>query len=250
MPIVNILGTIDDKIENNNIIISTLEAYSKHLYKHWFTDYQYTDVKPELIESELGYIPKGWTIKKIDDVVSFSNTGADAIQKAPIVDYDTGVHCARVGDFSNNRSISSWGYTKITESIFKQYKLNSGDILITRTATLGLNKYIDKDCNAVYNNGLIRIKSNKQFINPLFLYATLNTDQYYGYIAGIEGGSSTRPNMKINYLLNYKFVYPPIDMQDKFLNIYKLIRSEIINKIDQIEKLNELKQLYLKKFFN
>lgn len=182
-------------------------------------------------------------------VVSHSNTGADAIQKAPIVEYNTGIKCARVGDFSNNRPISDWEFCNISQDNYNQYKLKKDDILITRTATLGLNKYIDNDCNAVYNNGLIRLKIDKTKTLARFIYKLINTPDYYHYIAGIEGGSSTRPNMKINFLLDYKFNLPSLDEQKKFDNIYSVIRTIEINNNNKLEKLNELKQLYLKKFF-
>ena len=40
---------------------------------------------------------------KLKELISYSNTGADAIQKAPIVEYSTPYKCVRVGDFTNNR---------------------------------------------------------------------------------------------------------------------------------------------------
>jgi type I restriction enzyme S subunit len=228
--LVNILGSIDDKIENLTIINEKLVNYSNQLFSQSFSN-------------------KNDNIVKLGIVVSHSNTGADAIQKAPIVDYDTGIKCARVGDFSNNRPISNWGYCKINEHDYKQYKLKQDDILITRTATLGLNKFIDEDSDAVYNNGLIRIKIDKTKALPRFIYKLINTKDYYDYIAGIEGGSSTRPNMKINFLLDYKFNLPTLEQQREYDEKYKILRKIEIDNHKKIEKLNQLKQLYLKKFF-
>ncbi len=189
-------------------------------------------------------------LSQLKDVIIKSNTGADAIQKAPIVEYNTGIKCVRVGDFSNNRDVNKWGYCKITEKNYKQYKLCKDDILVTRTASLGLNKLIDKDCNAVYNNGIIRLKTNKNLIYPYFLFSLLNTENFFEYIRGIEGGSSTRPNMKIDFLLSYKFYLPSLKKQSDYNNLYANYRKVIINLKEQTEKIKELKNLYLKKFFN
>ena len=41
---------------------------------------------------------------KLKDLIESSNTGLDAIKRAPIVDYNTGIKCLRIGDISNNRS--------------------------------------------------------------------------------------------------------------------------------------------------
>jgi type I restriction enzyme S subunit len=67
--IVNILGALDDKIEVNRRINRTLEAMAQALYKHWFVDFgPFQDA--EFVESELGLIPKGWEVGKIDTVAS------------------------------------------------------------------------------------------------------------------------------------------------------------------------------------
>ena len=71
--------------------------------------------------------------------VSDANTGADAIKKAPIVDYDTGIKCVRVGDMTNSRRIDEWGFANVNEENFDKYQLKKEDIIVTRTATLGLN---------------------------------------------------------------------------------------------------------------
>ena len=47
-----------------------------------------------------------WKQGKLGDVITSANTGGDAIQKVPIVDYDTGIKCARVGDITNARAVS------------------------------------------------------------------------------------------------------------------------------------------------
>ena len=44
-----------------------------------------------------------------------------------------------------------------------KYRLEKDDILIARTgSTIGINQFIDRDIEAVYNNGLIRLKVNKE----------------------------------------------------------------------------------------
>ncbi len=228
---VDILGTLDSKIENLKKENSNIEYLVNLLYED------------SLICS------KEKQIIKLGDIVVFSNTGADAIQKAPIVDYNTGIRCARVGDFSNDRPIYEWGFCEISTTLYKQYQLKENDILITRTATLGLAKFIDKDESAVYNNGLIRLKINETAAIPRYIYRILKSKDFIDYIAGIEGASSTRPNMKINYLLNYQFELISKKEQLEFDNKYSLLRNKQVNNEQIIKTLTELKELYLKKFF-
>ena len=231
MPMVDILGSIDEKIENLIKENNNIENLANLLY-----------------ENSQAY-SKEKQIIKLGDIVVFSNTGADAIQKAPIVEYDTGIRCARVGDFSNDRPIYEWGFCEISAPLFEQYQLKENDILITRTATLGLAKFIDEDASAVYNNGLIRLKINETTAIPRYIYQVLKSKDFIDYIAGIEGASSTRPNMKINYLLNYKFELISKKEQQEFDNKYSLLRKKQVNNEQTIKALTKLRDLYLKKFF-
>ena len=93
-----------------------------------------------------------WAQGKLGDIITSANTGGDAIQKVPIVDYNTGIKCARVGDITNAREYASWAYCNATKAVFDNYKLYEGDILVTRTATLGITQYIPANISAVYNN--------------------------------------------------------------------------------------------------
>lgn len=71
--IASILSSLDDKIELNRKMNKTLEEMGKALFKRWFVDFEFPDEngKPyksaggEMVESELGMIPKGWSLIKL-----------------------------------------------------------------------------------------------------------------------------------------------------------------------------------------
>jgi len=75
--IANILSSLDDKIELNNKINKNLEELTQTLYKRWFVDFEFPneDGEPykssggEMVESELGMIPKGWKTSKLKDIM-------------------------------------------------------------------------------------------------------------------------------------------------------------------------------------
>lgn len=178
-----------------------------------------------------------------------ANTGADAIQKAPIVNFPTNCKCVRVGDFTNKRNYNDWGFCKIKDIDFKRFKLKKDDILITRTASIGLTKFIFEDLNAVYNNGIIRIEANKNKIKPIILYLVCISNKFVNYIKENESGSSTRPNMKIDYVMKYRFNLPTLEIQDKIESILLEIEKQKSYILKKINKLNELKNLLLQKYF-
>jgi type I restriction enzyme S subunit len=84
--IAHILGTLDDKIELNRRMNETLEAMARALFKSWFVDFDPVRAKAEgrdpglpprvaelfpgsFEDSELGEIPKGWTVGLLGDAV-------------------------------------------------------------------------------------------------------------------------------------------------------------------------------------
>lgn len=90
----------------------------------------------------------------LENAVEKANTGADAIKRAPIVDYETEYRCLRIGDVSNVRDFEKWGYTSADENVIEKFSLKQNDIVIARTGnTIGSAMFIEKDLKAVYNNG-------------------------------------------------------------------------------------------------
>lgn len=75
--VTRLLVSLDNKIQKNNQIIANLEELSQALFKHWFVDFEFPDENGnpykssggEMVESELGEIPKGWEVKELKDIV-------------------------------------------------------------------------------------------------------------------------------------------------------------------------------------
>ena len=77
--IANILSSLDDKIELNNEMNKTLEEMAQSIFKRWFVDFEFPseDGKPykssggEMVDSELGMIPKGWEVTELREIFVF-----------------------------------------------------------------------------------------------------------------------------------------------------------------------------------
>ena len=80
--IARILSTLDEKIEVNNQINKTLENMAQAIFKQWFVDFEFPneDGEPykssggEMVESELGMIPKGWVVKELGDIIELHDS--------------------------------------------------------------------------------------------------------------------------------------------------------------------------------
>lgn len=138
--IAHILGTLDDKVELNRRMNETLEAMARALFKSWFVDFEPVRAKskgqesgfprevdehfPDAFEeSELGEIPKGWSVASIREI-------ATVVYGAPFSSslFNTeqvGDPLIRIRDLSNE-SPGVW-----TQEIHpKGYKVKPGDIVV------------------------------------------------------------------------------------------------------------------------
>ena len=185
----------------------------------------------------------------LEDAVKKIGTGADAIQRAPIVEYDTGIRCIRVGDMTNSRNRYEWGFTEMTEKDFDNYKLDIGDIVVTRTAVNGLSYMIEDDMKVVCNNGLIRMKVNEKY-NPMFIYLYLKTKDFNEYVHRIDGETSVRPNMKVNYFTSYKIMKISKEEQDEICNRLLPLRNKQKQIIEENNTLTQLRDTLLPKLMN
>jgi len=78
----NLLKYINEKIEVNKKVIVNLEGLSQTLFKRWFVDFEFPDEDGnsykssggEMIESELGEIPKNWSIKTVKEIAESFNS--------------------------------------------------------------------------------------------------------------------------------------------------------------------------------
>ena len=183
---------------------------------------------------------------KLLDVIKDSCTGGDAIQKVPIVNYDTGIRCARVGDITNQRQWSLWGFCNANKTILETYKLSKYDILVTRTATLGAVQLIVEDKKPlVFNNGLIRLVIDSTRANALYVYWVLKTKDFNDYIHQIDFATSVRPNMKMNYLLEYDMPIISMRQQSLFVKYIEPLTMQTYNNNSEINMLRELKAMLL-----
>ncbi|MDO0971500.1 restriction endonuclease subunit S [Staphylococcus haemolyticus] len=78
-----LLRSLDDKMNLNEQIIANLEKLSQTLFKHWFVDFEFPDKNGnpykssggEMVDSELGEIPKGWRVETLEKLGSIVGGG-------------------------------------------------------------------------------------------------------------------------------------------------------------------------------
>ena len=68
--IASILSAYDDLIENNTRRIAILEEMARRIYEEWFVRFRFPGHQGvRMVASELGLVPEGWPVVRIDDVL-------------------------------------------------------------------------------------------------------------------------------------------------------------------------------------
>lgn len=185
---------------------------------------------------------------RLKDKTLSANTGLDAIKRAPIVEYDTGLKCIRIQDISQGKNYDEWGFTETNEKDRKKFLLKKNDLLIARTgATVGVSQFITEDTEAVYNNGTIRLRLEKS-LNPRFVYYIFQTKSFLQYIDNISC-VATQPNLRIEGLLRFTIPDYSIEKQNAIVKTLSTFDDLIENNNKRIKLLEQMAENLYKEWF-
>ena len=230
--IANILSTLDEKIEINNQINKNLEEMAQAIFKHWFVDFEFPNEegKPykssggEMVESELGLIPKGWEVKIIGDELETVLGGTPSRKK---LDYWNNGNIAWI----NSGKVNEFRVLEASEFITEMgLKKSAAKMLPKRTtviaitgATLGQISLLEIDTSA--NQSVVGIKENNrlkaEYIHPWmkFIIQELINMQTGGAQQHINKDNINKMNILIPHdrILNcyYDMVSPIFDLITK-----------------------------------
>jgi type I restriction enzyme S subunit len=251
--IVKEYNIVVNRIQLNETLNQKLEETAQALYKHWFVDFEFPNAKGKPYKSsggkmvyneELdGEIPLGWSIEKLNNLVSsqYGFTASADFEKR-------GVKFLRITDISSD--YIHWNavpYCEIDTQNLKKYKLHKGDIIIARTgASVGSAKQINNTkTDAVFASYLVRLKPKYDDLF-MFLGVLLTSDIYKNYILNVAGGSA-QPQANAILMTNYTLVLP----KEILLKEFNKLIQPIINKKELLEneilELNKIRDLLLSK---
>jgi len=227
--IANILSAIDDKIENNLAINKTLEDMAMALYKHWFVDFgPFQD--GEFIDSELGLIPKGWEVKRLDEISSmsaggdkpknFSKERADGLE-IPI--YSNGISNEGLYGFTDNARI-------FEESVTVSARGTIGYVCLRMQPYLPIVR-------------LISLVPKKEYVSSKFLFLCLQNEN-------IQGNGTTQQQLTVPDFKETKIITPNIDIIKDFNGIMDIAYNNIVSNKEENQSLTKLRDTLLSKLIS
>lgn len=247
--IANILSSLDEKIELNNQMNKTLEEMAQALFKRWFVDFEFPneDGEPykssggEMIDSELGMIPKGWevtNIKSLAEVTDYVANGSFASLKENVTYCDEQGYAILIRLVDYNKDFQP-PFTFVDERGYKFLKkssLNGGEIIISNVgANAGtVFKAPKMDTPMTLGPNSIMLMKN-EYDN--YLYALLSSYMGQEKLKAITTGSA-QPKFNKTDFRNIKVIRPNANI----LKNYNVVIEPIEEKIEQNNK--EKQNLY------
>ena len=237
--IAGILGAIDDKIENNRRINANLESQAQALYKQWFVDFDFPNEegKPykssggKMVDSELGFIPEGWSVGKLEDVGTVVGGGTPSKAKQ---EYYTsnGIAWITPKDLSiTHAKFTAKGEVDITDIGYANSSakmMPRGSILFSSRAPIG---YISIAKNDICTNqGFKSVVPNNGCTAFVYYFLLSNTENIESKATGSTFKEASGALMK-----SLELVIPSDDILEKF----EKIMSPIFEAQEKFEAENE-----------
>lgn len=194
--IAEILGAFDDKIELNRKMNRTLVAMAQALFKSWFVDF---DGHDDLVDSELGPIPRGWQMRPLDEVAHFLN--GTACQKYPAHPGEDSLPVIKIRELNQGVTEST---DRASLEVPAKWRVEDGDILFSWSGSLQLKVWAGGP--GFLNQHLFKVTS-EEFPDWFYFSWTLHHLEEFRRIAADK--ATTMGHIKRRHLSEALCAVPP-----------------------------------------
>ena len=266
----DIFSSLDERIELNNQMNETLEEMAQALFKRWFVDFEfpndegqpYRSSGGEMIESELGMIPKGWNIGYFRDYM-VDILGGDWGKEEVTGNYNKAVYCLRGADIPEIRAGRKGKMPRryILEKNYLKKKLANGDLVVeisggSPTQSTGRITYISQALLEKYDLDVV----STNFCRAITLKDSYMTEFYYFYwdylykndvLFQYENGTTGIKNLDINSFLDkFSIIQPPKELLKMLHDKISIILSLVQANGEENERLAHVRDTLLPKLMS
>ena len=183
----------------------------------------------------IGEIPEGWEVRKLKHIcIKYAEYGLNISSDK----YQTeGIRFIRTTDIDDYGNLENGG-VYLNRSLCKGYTLNSGDLLISRSGTIGRTFLFNskKNDKATYAGYLVRFSINKNKAIPKYIFYFTKTNSFYGWLE-IQSIETTIENVNGQKYANLLLTIPPLPDQTTIANFLDKKNAKINSLIEKDKKL-------------
>ncbi|MDP1697809.1 MAG: restriction endonuclease subunit S [Xanthomonadaceae bacterium] len=252
-----VLGALDDKIELNRRMNTTLEAMARALFQSWFVDFDPVRVKldgrspadldpataalfPEhLEETALGHTPKGWEVRSLDKTAHYLN--GLALQKYPPGDGST-LPVIKIAQLRKGDSI---GADRCNTGLPPNYIVQDGDVLFSWSGSLEVELWCGGP--GALNQHLFKVTS-PEFPKWFYYLWTLYHLDEFRLIAADK--ATTMGHIQRGHLTAAKVLIPPRPLIDAMTRTMSPLIDQLIANRIQSRTLATLRDTLLPKLLS
>ncbi|WP_294129362.1 restriction endonuclease subunit S [uncultured Clostridium sp.] len=263
--IAKILSDLDEKIETNNKINKKLEEMSQAIFKQWFVDFEFPneDGKPykssggEMVESELGMIPKGWEVILLGEIVDTFNgysykgkelsESEDAMITIKNFDRNGGYKIDGLKEIVISDNVKPHHFVEVNDIIVAHTDLTQGAEIIGNPIMIFSKGSYEK---LIMSMDTVKVKSKIKEMNNELLYFILKDYRFKQYALGYVNGTTVL-HLSKSTIPQYKIALPyDKSIMNQLGDNLSPIMSKIANNFKENEKLIRLRDTLLPKLMS
>ena len=256
--IASVLGALDDKIELNRRMNSTLEAMARTLFKSWFVDFDPVRAKMEgkqpfgmaaetaalfpsrLVPSELGDIPEGWTVDCLGAVADSPRNVVQPNETSSETPYIGLEHMPR-----RCIALTEWG--QADSVISHKSAFGRGDFLFGK-----LRSYFHKvgiaALDGICSTDIAVVRSAKAEFYA-FVLSVISSDEFVQYTEQLSNGAKM-PRINWSDMAKYELTLPSTQVAAAFDSAIRPQLEKIIANIHESMKLSKMRDYLLPKLIS
>ncbi|MCC8176759.1 MAG: restriction endonuclease subunit S [Bacteroidales bacterium] len=225
--IVDILSSLDAKIELNRRINDNLEAQAQALFRSWFVDF----------EPWGGVMPEDWTIQCLSDIAVYQN--GLAMQKFPSEQEDDRLPVLKIKELGQGFCDSN-SDTCSEQLIGQKFIVNDGDVVFSWSGTLMVKIWVGGKCGL--NQHLFKVTSDTF---PKWLYFLWTQYHNDSFIRIAKDKAVTMGHIKRGELEKAKVFVPSRDAMSQANDVFAPLINASINLRQENRQLISLRDTLL-----
>jgi len=240
--IVEALGAIDDKIENNRRMNNHLGDLSQLVFRNWFINFgPFADSKMVHHEGLNRDIPSDWDVIEMSEIARI----VDCLHSKKPDRQEDGDFYIEVNDIGENGELYLNDRYLISEEDYDQWTkritAKPGDVIISKDGRVGAVAQIPQGIEGAIGRNIVCIRPDSERLSPQFLREYMLSPLMRQEIGEKTLSRSIFETLHVSEIEDLRVLLPPKDVREDFDSIVDPIHKLIESNIKEIMNLRELR---------